>query len=53
VCGKAYELLALAPDPCDWTVEYYMGKLARKLAVTAPDGAERVLLLLLVPFLLL
>lgn len=44
VCAKAYELFSLARDPEDWTVEYYQGKLARKLAKSQRDDAERELL---------
>ena len=34
VCARAYGLFKEAHDPEDWTIEYYQGKLARKLALS-------------------
>ena len=45
VCVKACELFAQAHDAQDWTVEYYQGKLARKLALSEIRDAERVQML--------
>ena len=42
VVKRAYDKFNQARDPLDWTVEYYQGKLIRKLALSQPiDAAEQ------------